>query len=655
MNGIGGPLLVLAAALAAASAVAAVLTPSTPLRAAGPATATQPGPGLGPVPIDTWLIRAAVGGLWIATVVLGIALITEDTTYLYVVEQTRPDMPLPLRVSSLWAGAAGSLLFFAAIASSTLLTGHRNGPVWQRVGVGAVVAGLAVTSLQGADPFERVDLAPLGGIGMAPILEHYAMVIHPPLLYLGMCGAMVPALLRDRATATAHRAGAVALAVLTVALALGSAWAYVELGWGGWWAWDPIENVALIVWLMLAAALHWAPRDRAAEAAGRPVGPGATVVWALCWPAVIGGAALTRTSLRTSVHAFADASTLGGWLWPLVTLTGIGAALRIWEVVPADRRHLPTPSRTDVVRRLPQGIVLVVGVIIAAGTYRPFIGGDGTAGYFYSRSLFPFAVGGAALLGVLPLLGHVARSPMAGAKHAIRTVLRWGLPVALVLTAMVAAGGWRSWFQLLLTAAVGVGIGTLAGAERAGSSTGSGSALPITARFLAHLGLLAILFAAVAGTASTESVIRLQPGESGTLDGHRITVVDTAVLSEDPLRAEATVVIDDRHTLRPSVAVFPERGLRLPEVSTRTRPWLDIQVVLRDVQATEGALLTVLFRPWNQLVWWGSGLLTLAALLLVFDRRRSAPETRPSRAAEGGPARFTPPSGTVATEQRPGR
>ena len=129
--------------------------------------------------------------------------------------------------------------------------------------------------------------------------------------------------------------------------------------------------------------------------------------------------------------------------------------------------------------------------------------------------------------------------------------------------------------------------------------------------------MLLILFGALAGTASTESVIRLQPGEVRTLDGHRLELISTDLISETPLQAAAVLRIDDRYELTPSVTVFPERSLRLPEVATRTRPWLDTQAILRDVHPTEGALFTVLFRPWNQLVWWGVLFLTAATGLLL--------------------------------------
>lgn len=559
-------------------------------------------------PVDRWLLLACVGLLWAAVIRLLVAILGEDTSFAYVVEQTRPGMGVALRVSALWSGAQGSLLFFAAIAASVLLIGHRAGPRWQRVGVGLVAAGLTLTSWRAADPFQRLDLPPLSGVGMAPILEHYAMIIHPPLLYLGMCTALAPALVRT--PRTAHRLGLGSLTVLTVALGLGSAWAYVELGWGGWWAWDPIENVALIVWLLLAAALHWQPLDRRGLTGDGILG--ANVLWALCWPAVLGGATLTRTSLRTSVHAFADAAGLAGWLWPLVVLAAAGAIWRVRES--GFRLRGTTPQLRTLPTRAPQLILVMAGLIIAAGTYRPFIEGDGTAGFFYSRTLFPVAIVGAVLMAAVPLWRQTI-----SAREVIAQAAQWGLPVAAALTAATVLAGWRAWYQLMLAVTIGFAVGPVLATGRQNS-----------ARLFGHLGMLLILFGALAGTASTESEIRLKPGEVGTVDGHRIELLATEVISEAPLEAGATVLVDDRYELTPTVAVFPERSLRLPEVSTRTRPWLDTQAILRDVHPTEGALFTVLFRPWNQLVWWGVLFLTAATGLLLGVSRPLQADNQPT-------------------------
>ncbi len=600
---IGQAFLILACGSASASLAAAAV----------PALVPGGEPGNRPSIVAGRLLQLAALSLWAAVAYLAVAILRLDTSFAYVAQQTRPGMSVPLRFSALWSGAEGSLLLFAAICASVLPIGHRGGPRWQQLGTAAIALGLSLAAAVGANPFQRLALPPLSGSGMAPILEHYAMIIHPPLLYIGLCLALSPALVRH--PTTAHRLASTSLALLTVALGFGSAWAYVELGWGGWWAWDPIENVALIVWLLLAAGLHWQPLDPDRATGDGPLN--AVVIWSLCWPAVLGGAAMTRTSLRTSVHAFADAAQLSVWLWPLTVVAAIGAALRVreqWRKERADTdAYIDTDTdtgggdrgRTGPANKVPQAVLGLAALLIAAGTYRPFIGGDGTAGWFYSQTLYPLAIMGAVLVGLLPL----RRRP-----DLMRAVLTIAGPGAALMLIAAALGGWRQWFQLLLAAAIGFGgaLVVSAGRERG-------------ARLAGHLGVLLVLFGALAGTGSTESVVRLNVGQSAEVDGHRVELLATEVISEEPLRAEARILIDGSYRLEPSVSVFPERNLRLPEVSTRTRPWLDSQAVLRDVDPDAGALITVLFRPWNQLVWWGVAALAAAAALAAIPggQRRS--------------------------------
>lgn len=545
-----GPVLLVAAlVLALSSAIQALATPSS-------------SSGSGPRSSSIALAVAAVASLWASVVVLATALVTEDLGLAYVVEQTRPDTGWARRLSGLWSGAEGSLLLFAAVTATALLVGRRTGPRWQRAGTGVLTAGLVAAVALGADPFAGTDRPagsplPTGGRGMAPILEHGAMFIHPPLLYAGLALALTPALVaarggdRQPARATAHRLGLIAFAVLGAAQALGASWAYVELGWGGWWAWDPIENVSLVVWLLLAAALHTRALDPENQ-----VGAGllsAPVLWALCWPAVLAGAALTRTSQRTSVHAFADAAQLSVWLWPLAIVATIGAVLRVGEDRPT------VPERAQWPRRAPQAVLGLVALVVAAGTYRPFVSGDGTAGWFYSRTLFPIAVVGVALALILPV-------------------------------------------------------------ARPGGDGRPTRARPSLAVLAGHGGMILILVAAVAGTGSTRSTVRLTEGSTVEVDGHTVTLVELLVDEGERPTVTAVTEIDGRHRLDPSVTLHPDRGLRLPEIPTHSTPWLDTQLILRDVDPVLGAQLTVQFRPFNQLVWWGAGLVTLSAVLALARR-----------------------------------
>ncbi len=543
----GGTLLVVAGLLALTSAAAAVFSGGGAVGAASGAPARRPWP------LPTAALGGAVLALWLAVALLTRGLVIEDLGLRYVAEQTRSGTGLARRVTGLWAGAEGSLLLFAAILATGLLVGHLRAPRWQQAGCGLLAAGLSAASALGAPPFARLDPVPTEGQGMAPILEHGAMLIHPPLLYVGFALALTPALVRDRQLA--HRLGAVALAVLTATLAIGASWAYVELGWGGWWAWDPIENVGLIIWLLLAAAFHTRVLDPA-----RQTGTGllsAPVLWALCWPAVIAGAALTRTSQRTSVHAFADAAQLAGWLWPLAVLVALGAALRVAEDRPT------VPERGDWPRRAPQVVLAIAAVLVAAGTYRPFVSGDSTAGWFYARALFPVAIVGLALALALP------------ARRLVASGRRPSLPVVL-----------------------------------------------------GHGGMALILLAAVAGTASTRSTVRLLDGASAQVDGRTVTLEEIQVTEGTRPTVTAVVLVDGRDRLRPSVTLHRDRGLRLPEIPTHSTPWLDTQVILRDVDPELGAQLTVQFRPFNQLVWWGAGLVTVSAILSVLGRRAGGPSAR---------------------------
>lgn len=535
-----------------------------------------------------------------ALVNLAVLLVREDTSYVLVVDHTRPGLDVFRRVMGLWGGSEGSLLVFVTIVGWTVVAAPLREPF--RVARTLTVAVLLASSALVASPFEQLDTPAIAGSGLSPILEHWAMLIHPPLLYLGLALALVPAgidpPLRRRWTISA-------IAVLTTALALGGGWAYVELGWGGWWAWDPVENAALIPWLALVATVHLPSNHHITR-------------WStlLIWPLVFAGTAMTRTSLRTSVHAFANSEALGWALWPLAAaLTAIvilhGVGNRGLRAAPIPRHML-----------LPVIIILSAAVVVALGTFRPFVPGDATEGTFYTRFLYPSSIIGLLGLGIAPRLRSASAMRLA-VESAIGGVLGIGL---------AAAAGWTTWWQLVLAGALGSACVTTLGAGNSSS-----------ARTMAHLGMVFVLAGALGGTASTTQTFSIAVDGIEEING--IVIINRGVDLESSAQPVLTATVEvDGSVVQPSLTVYPERRLRLPEVATVRSVHRDVQVILRSADDDGTATITVNVEPLTQFVWIGSLLIVLS----MFTLAPSAMARRARDAREGNVSRSVSPDASEA-------
>jgi cytochrome c-type biogenesis protein CcmF len=288
---------------------------------------------------------AAAGLLTVAVVVLLHALVTHDFRVAYVVRNSSLATPLPYRISALWGAQAGSLLFWswllAGVGCAALRRQRREHPqlaAWANA-VLATVLGFFVFLVVMEQPFRTLPFAPADGRGLMPLLEDPGMVSHPPLLYLGFVGLSVPysfamaALLTGKLDAgwiTATRTWTVlSWLSLGAGLVVGGWWAYRTLGWGGYWGWDPVENAALVPWLVSTAYLHSAvvQERRGAFAAWNL----ALVV--LAFSTAVLGTFLTRTGLVVSVHSFAR-SEIGPFFLAFVGVllaASLGLLLWRWE------------------------------------------------------------------------------------------------------------------------------------------------------------------------------------------------------------------------------------------------------------------------------------------------------------------------------------
>ncbi|NPA80684.1 MAG: heme lyase CcmF/NrfE family subunit [Thermotogae bacterium] len=330
------------------------------------------------------LLDVAILGIFVASGILLYALITSDMRLLYVQSYTSKALPLFYKITAWWGGQAGSLLFWMFVLGTYALLSLRKEPhPILTATFSAVLMFFLITSTYAANPFERtLDPAP-DGRGLNPLLQNIWMAVHPPTLYLGYVGMTVPfayALLGIFAGFNEEVIRKIrvwlltAWVMLSVGIVLGGRWAYLELGWGGYWAWDPVENASLIPWLTAAAAVHTFHLVRR----------GTHKMWfynltVASFLLSILGTFLTRSGLIESVHAFAF-SDIGNYF---LVFLGVGTVLWLLSVAyllvsPRHRR-----MRSERVRYPPLSrgwfldaanyVWLLLTLIVLAGTFSPLL------------------------------------------------------------------------------------------------------------------------------------------------------------------------------------------------------------------------------------------------------------------------------------------
>lgn len=347
-----------------------------------------------------WAVTAVV---WLALGRLAVAFLHHELQWRYVAGQSRSDAPWYYRLAGVWGGSEGSLLLFAAIvglvASVAAVRVRAPRALWFAA---LTVAALTIIDLVWASPFGRLDAPSLRGFGLTPILEHPAMAVHPPLLYAGLACTLAAAMaVLDGADPTAWLRRT--LALVTVAMAIGALWSYVEQGWGGYWAWDPVENTSLLVWLAALIALHL-PQRRSLAVAG--------------WVLALLGAALVRSGVTPSIHGFAEQASVG---WSLLGLTAVSAAALVAMI----RRRPPIVAEGGSVVPVVAGAAVLA--LVGLGTFAPVVVGwfadrrSIVAGQFFSRTVGPVA------LVAVPFLALRLRTPRTRLAHAGALVLLLGI------------------------------------------------------------------------------------------------------------------------------------------------------------------------------------------------------------------------------------
>jgi cytochrome c-type biogenesis protein CcmF len=565
--------------------------------AAGAAVVALVAVGTRRLGLARWFLGAAAGLAGSALLLLAVAMWRVDTSLVEVATTTSRATAGPLRLAGLWGGPAGSLLCFTAVVAAVAAVAGRRLPA---AGMAALAAPVAVllTLVAVAGPFRLAALAPLDGTGLVPVLRRTSMLVHPPVIYAGLALVLVPAAvavadLAGRASDDHRRLGRqvalVAWSLLAVGMVLGSRWAHREVGWGGVWAWDPVEDAALLPWLALTAGLHVrSPR-------AWWVGAG-LLAWAGTWA--------TRSGRLESVHAFSGQGAVGAGLG--LALVGFVAAVVV-TALRCRRRSSGGGPAWPMPAPVP---MLVVGAVVwvGAGTAWALLGGgDRTvAASFYVALVAPLAIAALALLGRgLPPV-ELAAAAAAGALGAAGLAITGNGSIAVLAVALVAPAA-------------------VTGAIARSSSLGA---------TLAHLGLVLLVAGAVVSAAGQEGTARLAVGDERRVAGLDVRLAGLeGVAHRDRKGVQARLEVGGRR-LAPALVEVEQLGPRA-DVATSSTWRREVQAVLVSTDGGGSAVVSVSTTPGAMWVWAGGLLLAAGGLTEALSRRR---RTRPSDAAAQAPA-----------------
>ena len=600
--------------------------------------------------------------------------VTSDFSLVNVVQNSHSAKPLLYKVSGVWANHEGSMLLWVLIlalfGSAVALFGPNLPPGLRAraLSVQAMIAvGFLLFILLTSNPFDRFVPAPSDGQGLNPLLQDPGLAFHPPMLYLGYVGFSmafsfaIAALIEGRVDAAWARWvrpwTLAAWCFLTAGIGLGSWWAYYELGWGGWWYWDPVENASFMPWLAGTALLH-----SSIVVEKRDALRGWTIFLAIVAFALsLLGTFLVRSGVLTSVHAFATDPARGVFiLLLLVVFIGGALALFAWRGPGLRGGGVFQPISREGGLLLNNLILTTAAAAVLLGTLYPLIidalgGGKVSVGPpFFNTVFIPLMVPLVAAMAVGPLLTW-KRSDLGPALRRLWTAL------AAALAALLLAWGYHGEgpvFGLVgMTLAAWLLVGTVVQfIERVRPSGASLGEIRARARRLpraqwgmsaAHAGL-AIAIAGMTGASAwkVESIQTMRPGEAVVVAGYEFTFEGafqkrgpnyTATGGTFTVRRDgATVAV-----LAPEKRFFPVEGNTTTEAAIEPTLWGDLYVVIGDPQGTGDAFVTrIYFNPLVAWMWTGILIMVAGGVLSLTDRRYrvGAPMRRQQPAAAGGGA-----------------
>jgi len=570
------------------------------------------------------------------------AFLKSDFSILDVAQNSHTAKPLLYKFTGAWGNHEGSMLlwvFVLSVYSAFIAIAQRGGERLTSAALG-VQGLLAVAFLLfiifTSNPFLRLDPPPFEGAGLNPLLQDPGLAFHPPMLYIGYVGLSAAfayaaaALITRKADGEWARAARpfmlAAWIALTLGITLGSWWAYYVLGWGGFWFWDPVENAALMPWLIATALLH------SALATERT---GAFRTWTLLL-SILGfslsliGTFLVRSGVLTSVHAFANDPERGFFILIMLALA-IGGALTLfgWRAPQIGEGSAFQPVSRETALLLNNLLLTVAAAIVFLGTLYP-LALDALTGQKISVGAPYFAITFAPVFVALLIL--VPFGPRLGWRRGdLKSALRTLAP-ALGAAAVVAVAIFAIVAPHSLSGALAFALATwLIGAsaidlfrrnrERALNWGGAASAL-------AHAGL-GITLIGIAGTTiwRSEATDVLSPGKSLPLAGYELRLRDVVNVQGPNYFATRAYVDAMRNgrvvaTLTPEKRLYPAEGQAATNTAIRTTGFSDLYVALGDERGHGRWVIRAYINPLAPFIWFGGGLMALGGLGSLFSRLR---------------------------------
>ncbi len=607
--------------------------------------------------VASWITLArpvAFGQLFFMSVSYGIlttAFIQHDFSVLYVASNSNTHLPFMYLIAGVWGSHEGSLLLWALILSlwtaavAVFSKSLPTGLVARVLGImGAVALGFLLFVIFTSNPFERLFPVPLEGRDLNPLLQDPGMAIHPPMLYMGYVGFSVAfafaiaALMNGKIDAAWVRWTrpwtTTAWLFLTMGIVLGSWWAYYELGWGGWWFWDPVENASFMPWLVGTALIH-----SLAATEKRGMFKSWTILLSVfAFSLSLLGTFLVRSGVLTSVHAFASDPTRGIFILVFLAIV-VGGSLLLFAIQAPkiqSEGHFEPVSR-DAFLLVNNILLVATTATILLGTLYPLVidalglGKISVGPPYFNGVFIPLT----APLAVFAGIGVVSKWRQDNVKrlwHTLMIPLGSSLAIGLALAFLPHHFTWAAFIGLTLASwtAIGAGFGVY---DRLRNKTDKWQALKqqplsIWAMTTAHLGIAVfIVGVTLVSTYSEEKNIRLAPNQSLHLAGYDFLfhgVKPTEGANYTANQGHFTVTENQQLVaeLYPQKRIYNASGMPMTEAGIDASITRDLFVALGEPLDDDGAwALRIYYKPFVRWIWIGGLFMAFGGLLAVMDKR----------------------------------